>query len=301
MTPADDTDRDARRDYGSMQQEIRDRRSRIDRTLGSLRHRLAPRTLKEQTMNRMTKSVNSGASSMGDMVRGNPIPLALIGVGIGWMLLSRSGMDQRIAHSGAMNAVRDRAGSTARYARDTFYSATGSVRDAASHLYDRASDATEQAGDAVNSMRGGGTYDGRSGAPVGSSGRYQQGQYQGGQQMGGQHQGSGTSMTHSMSRQVGRVTTSFWELVDDHPLVAGVMGAALGAAIGASIPSTRYEEELVGDYAGQVTGMAKEAAQDAIDRGTRAAQAAAEAAREHMNEVVDDVKSAAREEIDRPA
>lgn len=284
-------------DYDAMQREIRDRQSRIGGTLDALRHRLSPHTLKEQTMNRMTNRMSSGASSMGDMVRGNPVPLAMIGLGVGWMLLSRSGMDQRIAHSGAMRSVRHTAGSTARYARDTFYNAAESVRDAAGNLYDRAEDMAgnvyEQAGDAASRMTGGGTYDGRSGGPAGRGGPYQGGRGPAGGSM-------GRSMTSSMSRQIGHVTTSFWDLVEDHPLVAGVMGVALGAALGASIPSTRYEEQWVGDYAGQVTGMAKEAAQDAIERGTRAAQAAAEAAREHISEAVDDVKGAAKEQMDRP-
>lgn len=292
------------RDYDAMQREIRDRQSRIGATLDSLRHRLAPHTLKEQTMNRMTNRMSSGASSMGDMVRGNPVPLAMIGIGLGWMLLSRSGLDQRIAHSGAMRSVRRTAGSTARYARDTFYSATDSVRDAASHMADRAgdmaSDAYESASDATSRMTGGGTYrdrpgDDRTGGPAGRGFPQQPSHLQGGR--GGS---KGGSMASSMSRQLGHVTTSFWDLVEDHPLVAGVMGVALGAALGASIPGTRYEERWVGDYASQVTGAAKEAAQDVIERGTRAAQAAAEAAREHVTEAVDDVKGAAKEEINRP-
>ena len=289
MTRPDDP---AKPDYDAMQREIRDRQSRIGGTLDQLRHRLAPHTLKEQTMNRMTNRMSSGASSMGDMVRGNPVPLAMIGLGVGWMLLSRSGLDQRIAHSGAVRSVRHTAGSTARYARDTFYNAAEGVRDAAGNLYERAGDMAgdvyDQAGDAASRMTGGGTYDGRSGGPAG------RGMPQGGRGP------SGRSMTSSMSRQIGHVTTSFWDLVEDHPLVAGVMGVALGAALGASIPGTRYEERWVGDYAGQVTGMAKEAAQDAIERGTRAAQAAAEAAREHVAEAVDDVKGAAKEQMDRP-
>ncbi len=288
-------DEHSRPDYDAMQREIRERQSRIGDTLDSLRHRLAPHTLKEQTMNRMTNRMSSGASSMGDMVRGNPVPLAMIGIGIGWMLLSRSGLDQRIAHSGPVRSVRSTAGSTARYARDTFYSAAGSVRDATGHLYDRAGDmagdAYEQASDAASRMTGGGTYDGRTGGPAG----------QGMPQTQGRRAPSRGSMTGSMGRQIGHVTTSFWDLVEDHPLVAGVMGVALGAALGASIPATRYEERWVGEYADQVTGMAKEAAQDAIERGTRAAQAAAEAAREHVAEAVDDVKGAAKEEIDRPS
>ncbi|PWC44779.1 hypothetical protein [Azospirillum sp. TSO22-1] len=282
-------------DYDALQREARDRRTRIAASLDSLRHRLAPDTLKEQTMNRMTNRMSSGASHMGDMVRGNPVPLAMIGIGLGWMLLSRSGMDQRIAQSGAFRSARGAAGSTARYARDTFYSAAGTVRDTAGSLYDRAgdmaSDAYDSAGDAASRMTGGGTPhdrpgDNRTGGPAGRG-------------MPQQHSQGGRSMTASMGRQIGHVTTSFWDLVEDHPLVAGVMGVALGAALGASIPGTRYEERWVGDYAGQVTSKAKDVAQDAIERGTRAAQAAAEAAREHVAEAVDDVKGAAKEEIDR--
>ncbi|WP_431858325.1 hypothetical protein [Azospirillum sp.] len=300
MSQRDDNATGDHPDYDALQREARDRRTRIAASLDSLRHRLAPNTLKEQTMNRMTNRMSSGASHMGDMVRGNPVPLAMIGIGLGWMLLSRSGMDQRIAHSGAFRSVRSTAGSSARYARDTFYSAAGSVRDTAGSLYDRAgdmaSDAYESAGEAASRMTGGGTYqdrpgDDRTGGPTG------RGMPQ--QHMRGGHPQGGRSMTASMGRQIGHVTTSFWDLVEDHPLVAGVMGVALGAALGASIPGTRYEERWVGDYAGQVTNLAKEAAQDAIERGTRAAQAAAEAAREHVAEAVDDVKGAAKEEINR--
>lgn len=279
----------SRPDYDALQREARDRRTRIAASLDSLRHRLAPHTLKEQTMNRMTNRMSSGASHMGDVVRGNPVPLAMIGIGLGWMLLSRSGMDQRIANSGAFRSARSTAGSTARYARDTFYSAAGTVRDTAGSLYDRAgdmaSDAYESAGDAAGRMTGG-IHDDRPGGPAGRGMPQQPSQ-------------GGRSMTASMGRQIGHVTTSFWDLVEDHPLVAGVMGVALGAALGASIPGTRYEERWVGDYAGQVTSKAKEVAQDAIERGTRAAQAAAEAAREHVADAADDVKGAAREEIDR--
>lgn len=291
----------AKPDYDAMQRAIRDRQSRIGGTLEQIRHRLSPHTLKEQTMNRMTNRMSSGASSMGDMVRGNPLPLAMIGLGVGWMLLSRSGLDQRIAHSSALRSVRHTAGSTARYARDTFYNAADSVRDAAGNLYDRAGDMAGdvyvQAGEAASRMSGGETYDGRSGSPAGRGGFQDR--------RGPSAGSSGRSMTRSVGRQLGHVTTSFWDLVEDHPLVAGVMGVALGAALGASIPSTRYEERWVGDYAGQVTGMAKEATQDAIERGTRAAQAAAEAAREHVTSAVDDVKGAtkdaAKDQIDRPS
>lgn len=315
-----DTSRDARgeRDLDGMQRDIRASQARITGTLDALRHRLAPRHLMEQTMNRtdnrmgndrtrntrtgdywqqegrqqqgrqqdssygsaVTHRLSSGASSMGDMVRGNPVPMAMIGLGVGWLLLSRTGYDHRLVDNRYVHGVRDGAGSAARYARDTFYSAADRVRHTAGDAYDAASDAvgnmTERAGDAYSSA------------------------YEGARGMARANTGGGRQAAHSSGPgMMSRATHSFWDMVEDHPLVAGVMGVALGAAIGASIPSTRYENRWVGDYADQMTDRAKELAQEAVERGARAARAAAEAAREHVTEAASDVRSAARDEINR--
>ncbi|HYD70931.1 DUF3618 domain-containing protein [Azospirillum sp.] len=311
-----DKPNDARdeRDLDGMQRDIRASQARITDTLDTLKRRLDPRHLMEQTMNRtdnrmgndrsrnprsgdyrqqdgrqqdssygsaMTHRLSSGASSMGDMVRGNPVPMAMIGLGVGWLLLSRTGYDHRLVDNRYVHGVRDGAGSAARYARDTFYSAADRVRHTASDAYDAASNAvgnmTERAGDAYSSA-----YEGARGMARANTG--------GGGRQAAQSSGPG---------MVSRATHSLWDMVEDHPLVAGVMGVALGAAIGASIPSTRYENRWVGDYADQVTDRAKELAQDAVERGARAARAAAEAAREHVTEAASDVQNAARDEINR--
>ena len=94
------------------------------------------------------------------------------------------------------------------------------------------------------------------------------------------------------------MSTGFWDLVEDHPIVAGAMGVALGAAIGTALPGTRYEKRWVGEYADEATERAKAIAMDALDRGTRAAQAAAEtvvdSAKEDLRDVVSEATSAAR-------
>ncbi|MCW2243431.1 hypothetical protein [Azospirillum canadense] len=310
---------DQSRDYDALQRDIRESQSRITETIGALRHKagqLAPRTVMENAMNRMHNTSSGGrgqrqqddrndyryqggqsrgwTSSVSSTVRDNPIPLALIGLGIGWLALSGSGYDRRIARSGAVHSVRDRAGSAAEYARDTFYSATGSVRDAASTAYDRASDlagdAYDRASDAVSSARdhipgmGNRTYS------VGQS-QHQSSSSHGD---GGRHGLMSTERMHS-------ATSRLWDMVDEHPLVAGVMGVALGAALGASIPSTRYENEWIGDYADEATHRAKELAQEAMDRGTRAARAAVEAAKEEVGDAVTAVGDAAREEARKPS
>ncbi|KAA1054738.1 hypothetical protein [Azospirillum argentinense] len=317
--------RETPRDYDAMQREIRERQARIGDTIQVLKRktaRLAPRHLMEQTMNRMHTTTggygeraqdryyepirnqsHQRSHSVGETMRSNPIPLAMIGIGLGWLALTASGYDRRIARSGAMHNVRDRAGSAAQYARDTFYSAGGTVREAASHAYERASDAashayerasdavdeagdrvrglTDQARDRAHDMRR--DMSSRVDSHIGNHG--------------GNH---GGASHFRASDRLHSATGRFWEMVDDHPMVAGIMGVALGAALGASIPSSRYEDRWVGDYADEATSRAKEMALDAMDRGTRAARAAVEAAKEEVGDAVSAASDAAREEARKP-
>jgi len=294
------------RDYDALQRDIRESQTRITETIGALRRktaRLAPRNLMEQTMNRMHSSTSGGrdqrhhdegsygsghargwSSSVGETVRDHPIPLALIGLGLGWLALSGSGYDRRIARSSTVHSVRDRAGSAAQYARDTFYSATDTVRDAASQAYDRAGDMASSARDHIPGM----------GSRSYSPGQSPPSSHMASQGDGGRHGMMSTERMHS-------ATSRLWDMVDDHPLVAGVVGVALGAAIGASIPSTRYEDRWIGDYADDATHRAKELAQEAMDRGTRAARAAVDAAKEEVSDVVSTAGDAAREEVRKPS
>ncbi|NUB07813.1 hypothetical protein FW320_16720 [Azospirillum sp. Vi22] len=317
--------RETPRDYDAMQREIRERQARIGDTIQVLKRktaRLAPRHLMEQTMNRMHTTTggygeraqdryyepirnqsHQRSHSVGETMRSNPIPLAMIGIGLGWLALTASGYDRRIARSGAMHNVRDRAGSAAQYARDTFYSAGGTVREAASHAYERASDAAshvyERASDAVDEAG-----DRVRGLTDQARDRAQDMRRDMSSRVDshiGNHGGNHGGASHfRASDRLHSATGRFWEMVDDHPVVAGMMGVALGAALGASIPSSRYEDRWVGDYADEATSRAKEMALDAMDRGTRAARAAVEAAKEEVGDAVSAASDAAREEARKP-
>ncbi|TWA83790.1 hypothetical protein FBZ85_101539 [Azospirillum brasilense] len=317
--------RETPRDYDAMQREIRERQARIGDTIQVLKRktaRLAPRHLMEQTMNRMHTTTggygeraqdryyepirnqsHQRSHSVGETMRSNPIPLAMIGIGLGWLALTASGYDRRIARSGAMHNVRDRAGSAAQYARDTFYNAGGTVREAASHAYERASDAAshvyERASDAVDEAG-----DRVRGLTDQARDRAQDMRRDMSSRVDshiGNHGGNHGGASHfRASDRLHSATGRFWEMVDDHPVVAGMMGVALGAALGASIPSSRYEDRWVGDYADEATNRAKEMALDAMDRGTRAARAAVEAAKEEVGDAVSAASDAAREEARKP-
>ena len=70
-----------------IERDIAETRAGLGEVLDAIERRMAPRQLLEQGMDRLLGGVNE---QIGDIVRENPLPLALIGAGIGWLLLSRA-------------------------------------------------------------------------------------------------------------------------------------------------------------------------------------------------------------------
>lgn len=257
------------------------------------------------------------SGSMLGTVTSNPIPLALVGIGLGWLALSSTGYDRRIVRSRAIRSARHTVSDAVDYARESLGSATDSVRNAAGDAYDRASDAVgdvydrasdtvgnayDRASDSVGGMIGRSAEDHGRDNGIGQQGSHVQGSrsYHGGMSRLSAMAPSADHLRHRMHD----VSSGFWDMVEDHPIVAGVMGVALGAAIGAALPSTRYENRWVGDYSDEATERAKTLAMDALDRGTRAAQAATqtvvESAKEDVRDVMTAATDAAREEVKKP-
>lgn len=337
-----DDDRQSK-DLDALEGDIRASRARIGGTVEALRDRSSrlrdrltrwsPQSLMENSMKhtyspsqqsdryesgqtvhyRQSQSRSSG--SMLDSMTSNPIPLALVGIGLGWLALSSTGYDRRIARSSTVRNARHRMGDAVDYARESLSDATDSVRHAASSAYDSASGAVGSAYDSASGAVGS-AYDSASGTVKGVMGGSHSDDVTGRGDIHGQRHSQGyasrgmsrlSSMAPSrdhLRHRAHDMSTGLWDLVEDHPIVAGAMGVALGAAIGAALPGTRYEKQWVGDYADEATERAKAIAMDALDRGTRAAQAAAdtvvESAKEDLQDVVSDATDAARAEVKKP-
>ena len=78
-------------DTEEIERELDDTRSRLDATIGALQQKLAPGTMVDQAVEYFTEGggVELGRN-LGRSLRDNPIPVALIGVGIGWLVWSNS-------------------------------------------------------------------------------------------------------------------------------------------------------------------------------------------------------------------
>jgi hypothetical protein len=141
-------------------------------------------------------------------------------------------------------------------------------------------------------------YSGRDAAP-GYGGRYGAGYAAGG----GGEEGYASRASRAIGSGARRAQGSFWHLVDDYPLAAGLMGLALGAAIGAAIPSSRYEDEWIGGIGDEIRDRGSRYGREAIDRGEEVARAAyeagSEAAREEAERQGREMREEASAEADR--
>ncbi len=278
MSSTDTTDRD-NRSSAEIEREVEETRAGLTNTLEELRDRAAPGQLFEQALDYARTS--GGADMMrnlGQSVRDNPLPLVLIGAGIGWLMFTgnqRSQPHSRVEagylpHTGAQNRIAagtvphtsgpsvgdrasglvGRAGATAGELRD---SASGAASQASSKAGaalhgagDAASGAMRSAGDAAGgAMRSAGDAAGAARDRLAASA----------------HDARDYAYGASDSARQGLG----W-LMREQPLVLGAIGVALGAAVGALLPGTETEDRMMGETRDAVAERAQAAAQEGYER-----------------------------------
>jgi ElaB/YqjD/DUF883 family membrane-anchored ribosome-binding protein len=212
-------------------------------------------------------------------VLSNPVPLALIGLGVGWLVWSSTshpGVDARLRDaSRRARQYGDRALNRAEEFRDQAVNRASELRD---QVTNRASEWTDEAGNRASEWRdraGNATQSVRDRVQSQTGGQRQEfSGYQGNQS---NYRDRARDYGDQASRRARQGYSSVVGLVDEHPLLAGIMGVAVGAVLGASIPSSRYENELLGEYSDDFYNRAREYGSEAIDRAATVARTAAEA------------------------
>jgi ElaB/YqjD/DUF883 family membrane-anchored ribosome-binding protein len=242
------------------------------------------------------------SSNLATSVRNNPIPVALIGVGIAWMAMSgrrgsmpRSDDDEYgYAGSSAYMGADDALGSggyDALGATDSggMYSGTatgtasgtstmGAVKDKARDLKQQAQSslgsARERVADTLASTR-----DRVSGTMHSTRER-----------MGSTVASARESMHHLSERSAqtyGRARDSFSSMVEEQPLILAALGIAAGAAIGAALPRTRQEDQLLGETRDNLMHRAGETARTYADQAADKARSAVHTVSDKAHQALD--------------
>ncbi len=247
--------------------EIERTRADMSETVDAIQERLSPQSLKEQARDKVREATVGKAQEAGsgivDTIKANPLPAALTGIGLGWLLMSARQQnpahtryraeDYRITNEHAPIAREYPLGDEERAEGSSAGESLGRARDkvgeTATQAQDKAGDLAGRAQDKAEDL-GSRTRDGAS------------------------------RLGNQARQQASRASGGFQRMLNENPLAVGALAVGTGAAIGLAIPETSKEHEVMGEARDTVVEKAQEKAQDAQQRVQRVAEEAQGAAQQ---------------------
>jgi ElaB/YqjD/DUF883 family membrane-anchored ribosome-binding protein len=242
--------------------EIVRTRADMSETVDAIQGRLSPENLKEQAKDRVKEATVGRAQEAGsgivETIRANPVPAALTGIGLGWLLMSARRQQEEQArlrrYPPAYAATYDyppryeEQVSSGASAGQALGRARDSVGETASQAQDKAGQVASQAQDKV-------------------------------EEVAGQAQDQVSRLGDKARYQARRASVGFQRMLRENPLAVGALATGVGAAVGLAIPETAKEHEVMGEARDDLVETAQEKAQDAQQKVQRVAEEAQSAAR----------------------
>ncbi|ONG46624.1 hypothetical protein BKE38_25065 [Pseudoroseomonas deserti] len=303
----------AGRSAAEIESEVERSRERLGATIETLRSSLSPGQLVDQAMDYARGSGGADfARNLGGALRDNPLPVMLIGAGIGWLLLSdRSSQAGTTAvHRAPMGPalLPPPAGDDAPGVAQRLAAGAGSLRDRASDAADSATaglssvaSSLKQAGQSVVDTVAGGVEAGRDALRSGGDQlRDSAGQLRQGAQQAAQRTSAAGSQGYAQGRAGldaarDRLRQDWDQLGDARPLLLGVLGLAAGAALGALLPRSEAEDRLMGEASDAAARQLKETVGEGVAEAGAVLRDEAEKLQDRAAEAYD----AARGQLDR--
>lgn len=223
------------------EREVEASRDELDRTMEALKERMTPGQLLDEAMRTMGGAGNQILARFVDQAKENPMPLAVMGVGLAWLMTSNRrasaasgsrGYEPRsfapVGEAGAddgggpgigerMHDVADRASGAAASAREKIGDAAAGVAGAARDAKHRAANAMHLAAD--------------------RAGAYGE-----------------------------QTRDAIAELIEREPLLIGGAGLLAGLALGAALPATAAERRYIGPMAEKAADKTRTLAQEGLEK-----------------------------------
>jgi ElaB/YqjD/DUF883 family membrane-anchored ribosome-binding protein len=286
---------------------IEQTRADMSETINAIQERLNPTHLKEQAKEQVREqfeeakemvreatigrvehmvqhasdTVNDARYTMMDTIRENPIPAALVGLGLGWLFMNRSTRTPvRYSGRGSVRGVQtysnDRIGyydnqrgyvgnqggyvgnQGVSYDNRQGYNNPGmidqgrqAVGNVASSVGDTASNIASSVGDTASNIA---SSVGDTASNVAST-----------------VSDTASNLAYQAQYQAQRVEDRFQNTLQTNPLAVGAIAVALGTAVGLALPQTERENQLMGEARDTLIDRAQEVAQDTMEKVQRVA------------------------------
>lgn len=311
-----DADTASGRGSDAIRSDIDRTRADMDETFAALDAKLTPSQLLLEGWNLFRGGSTAGASKLWRVAKEHPMPAAVIGLGLGWLLVESSrSEDERRGFRDDYGYGRGTYGgsygygytgstgyATGGYAGTSGY--TGPDYDYGEESGGRLSAAKEKVKDAAGSAK-----DAVTGAVSGAG--HKVGDAAGWTKehaldLGHRTKDQAYALRGKAKTQVRRARVGFWQTMEENPLMVGAATLALGVIAGLAIPSTRKEDELMGETRDRLVEEVKEAGQQAMEKGKHVAEAVVDKVKDEaqhqgltpetvVGNVTEKVKTVARE------
>jgi len=283
-----------------IESDIERTRADFSSTIDAIQSKLTPSQLKNQAVDyALSTTPGAFSANLVTTVRDNPIPVALIGIGIAWLMSSskKAQQEPRVRRSRILRPAayypEDELAFDGAYDSGAYYDAA--ARGSDESMLHRAAAKTSEAGQELKNKAG--EVSQRVSESASAMGQRVQ---QAGQTARARLQESKTGAQARISdlsqrsrEQYYRAKDQAGRYFDEQPLVAGALGIAIGAALGAAIPVTRRENELMGRTRDDLLGRAKETALEQAEYVKQSAQRVAGVAKQEAERFKEDASASA--------
>lgn len=307
------------RSAAEIEDDVERSRARVSETIEALRTSMSPGQIMDQVVDYARGSGGADfARNLGGALRDNPLPVLLIGAGIGWLALSSQRSNatttgirpapgtmpllpapqyatSQPSRSGP--GLIDRLGDALSGTRDALGQAAGAVSDSAAQLRDTVTDSAAQLRDTVSdTVSSAGRMGGRATSQVGAHASAGQDALRRHGHDARDAVAQGYAATSQATGQAAQQLRQGWDsLGAAQPLLLGALGLVAGSALAALLPRTETEDRLMGEASDQAVQQLSETVQQGYAE-------VKEAAGEHLAEARDaaaEVYGTAREKLDR--
>lgn len=298
------------RDSKAIRSDIDRTRANMDETFAALDAKLTPSQLLLEGWNLFRGGSTAGASKLWRVAKEHPMPAAVVGLGLGWLLVESSRNEEksrtgdygygRGAYGGSYGSAGTTGYATGGYAGTRGYAGPDYDEESGGRLSDLKDKVKDAAGSAKDAVSGAGH---KVGDKVGDAADWTK---EHALDLGHRAKDQAYTLRGKAGTQARRARIGFWQTMEENPLMVGAATLALGVIAGLAIPSTRKEDELMGETRDRLVDEVKEAGHDVMEKGKHVAEAVVDKVKDEaqsqgltpntvVSNVVDKVKAVAHE------
>jgi hypothetical protein len=248
-------ERESRKSPDEIERDLHRTRAEMEETIEAIERRFSPGEMIDQAIHTLGGGPREYAVNLGQAFKANPVPAALVGIGLAWLMAS----------SGRQTQV---------YPLETAFPPETAGREKGAMFKEKYGQARERAGSFAETAAG---------RVRESLGRLSQ-TFGGGRQAATEQFGEARERAGEMAGYAGERAREAGSrgqgMLEEQPLILVALGLAVGAALGASLPVSEKEERLAREYREDLLEQAKEFGREQLEKGERVVAKAGEAARE---------------------